>query len=894
MGGTAQTGPGRPSPRVSGSGASAPGVIARASLFARLDAAPPGSVILVAAPAGSGKSVLLRSWVAAAHPPGVAWVQVERDERDHQRFWLEVATELRSVAGGAAARDDLTPTPDFSGNAFVQRLRLELAEPGEPLLLVVDDLHELTSAEARTELEGFLAELPPRLRVVLATRRDPQLGLHRLRLVGRLTELRAADLRFSLDETRELLAGAGIRLSDESAVRLHARTEGWAAGLRLAALSLAGHPEPEAFVAAFSGSERTVADYLLAEVLERQTPAMRSLLLRTSILDRVNGPLADRLLGTSASERLLLELEAANAFVTAMDPERTWFRYHQLFAELLRLELRRIEGAAVSGLHRAAAAWFAEHGYIVDAITHSLDAEDWPTAIRLVGDHAFTLALDGRGEAVDAMLQRFPQDAFADPQLAVFAAYRELTQRSLDRAAAAIRVAERDATQVAPERRHRLELTLAVSRLILARRRGDLETVLREVGPLLSPVDAATLGDVVAGADARATALVNLGIVELWAARFRDAERHLGEGLELARQIDRPLLEIACLANLALLAASRSLATARRLALEAVAEAESRGWAADPIAAVAYATLASLEAAQGRAADARDWLDRAERTLRPHVEPATALLVHFVRGETLVVEGRIAEALAEFRSAEHLQEVLATRNALTGAARLSITLAQLRLGDRAAARQTVGEVGGDGAFGEEPLALAALQLAEGRPADALEALAPVTAGELRVVRVGTVVQARLLAAAARDRLGDLAGAEDDVEAALELAEPDGLVFPFLLVPAEALLERHPRHRTAHATLLSGLLDVLHGSAIPARVERPEAADELSETELRVLRYLPSNLSASEIAGELYVSTSTIKTHMRHIYDKLDAHRRTEAVERARQLGLLGPSAPVRR
>ena len=232
-------------------------------------------------------------------------------------------------------------TPSFGGEAVVERLLSDLHSLERPVVLVIDDLHELRSAEALRWLELFLTELPAQLRVVLATREDPQLGLHRLRLAGRLTEIRADELRFSLDETRELMDASGIALSDAGLALLHERTEGWAAGLRLAAISLARHPDPERCVTEFSGSERTVAGYLLAEVLERQPPEVRDLLLRTSVLERVSGPLADALTGGTGSEAILQGLEDANAFVTSLDVGRTWFRYHHLFADLLELELRR-------------------------------------------------------------------------------------------------------------------------------------------------------------------------------------------------------------------------------------------------------------------------------------------------------------------------------------------------------------------------------------------------------------------------------------------------------------------------------------------------------------------------------------------------------------------------
>ncbi len=870
-------------------------LVARTTLCERLSGAPE-TVALIAAPAGSGKTLLLRAWIEEAGlAPRTAWVSVGRDERDPQHFWLEVADGLRAAVGPAGSIERPTPTPEFDGDAFVGRLISSLAGLQDPVVLVVDDLHELTSPEALAQLETLITERPHRLRIVLATRHDPPLGLHRLRLAGQLTELRAADLRFTLDEARQLLAGAGVALSDEGLERLHARTEGWAAGLRLATLSLVGRPDPERLVEAFSGSERTVADYLLAEVLERQPAPVRTLLLRTSILDRVSGPLADRVLGTAGSERLLLELEATNAFVTSLDADRTWFRYHQLFADLLRLELRRTSPELVPELNRTASAWYAEHGLVVEAIRHSQAAEDWETATRLVTEHAFGLTLDGQGSTVQTLLDRFPTEALGNPELAVLVAYRELTQRSLETAAATIGVAERNAGQVSGERRYRLDIGLAITRLVLARARGDLEAVLREVAPLLGPLEAGSLDDVARASDARAVALLNLGIVELWSFRLDDARRHLERALALARENRRPYVEVGALAHLAIIAAASSLTDARRLVLEAMAVADANGWTADPIAAAALGIESSIEAAHGRFGDARRSVDRALAALLPEIDPATALLVHFASGEVLVGESRLRDAIDELRVAGHFQSLLATPHVLTGATGESIALLQLRLGDVPGARATLATLTSDErSYGEARVAAGALALAEGQPQAAIDAVADVIRDQAPVVRVGTVVQARVLDAQARDRLGDRAGAVAGLERALDLAEPDGLVFPFLMTPAPALLERHPRHETAHAALLTEILDVLRGAAPRLRADRPSAPLEaLSETELRVLRYLPSNLSAGEIASELYVSTSTVKTHMRHIYDKLDAHRRTEAVDRARDLGLLGPSGARR-
>jgi LuxR family transcriptional regulator, maltose regulon positive regulatory protein len=335
-----------------------PRLIGRGDLLAALDRAVAKKVTIISAPAGSGKTSLLRAWAdRPGQPHRLAVMQVQRDQHDAQQFWLALLTAVRQACAPTSRAEPPTATPDFNGRAMVDRVLSELADLRGLLILVIDDLHELISPDALAQLTRLLTNLPGDAHAVLATRRDLPLHLQQLRLAGELAEIRAADLRFSERETRELLDASGVALSDAGAALLHQRTEGWAAGLRLAVISLAGHPDPELFVAEFSGSDRTVAEYLIAEMLERQPDDVKDLLLRTSVLDRVNGELADLLTGSQGSERILLALEDANAFVVSLDPERTWFRYHHLFADLLRLELRRALPAEVPGLHRRAADW---------------------------------------------------------------------------------------------------------------------------------------------------------------------------------------------------------------------------------------------------------------------------------------------------------------------------------------------------------------------------------------------------------------------------------------------------------------------------------------------------------------------------------------------------------
>ena len=508
-------------------------------------------VTIISAPAGSGKTSLLRAWAdRPGQPHQFAVLQVQRNQHDAQQFWLALLSAVRQACAPTSRAEPPAATPDFNAPAMVDRVLSELADARGDITLVIDDLHELNSPEALAQLTRLLTSLPPHVHAVLTTRRDLRLGLHQLRLAGELAEIRAADLRFSERETRELLDASGIALSDAGAALLHQRTEGWAAGLRLAAISLADHPDPERFVAEFSGSERTVAEYLIAEMLERQPADVQDLLLRTSLLDRVNGELADLLTGCPGSERILLELEDANAFVESLDPERIWFRYHHLFADLLRLELRRTRPGDVPALHRRAAGWFIQHGQVVDAIRYTQAAGDWPEAARLLADHSFSLTLDGQAQTIQALLRAFPPGT-DHPELALVHAGGDLVQGRLDEAAAYLAVAESHAETTPPDRQRRLRVAIASLKLSLARRRGHLAGVIEQVRFLASPVTGQSDEDIALDRDLRAVALMNLGTAEAWSLGLPDAERHLREGALLAREIGRPYLEVGCLAQLA-------------------------------------------------------------------------------------------------------------------------------------------------------------------------------------------------------------------------------------------------------------------------------------------------------------------------------------------------------
>jgi LuxR family maltose regulon positive regulatory protein len=630
---------------------------------------------------------------------------------------------------------------------MVERVLAELADNRGRVILIIDDLHELHSPEALAQLTRLLTDLPGDVHAVLATRRDLRLRLHRLRLAGELAEIRAADLRFTERETRELLDALGIALSEAGVALLHQRTEGWAAGLRLAAISLAGHPDPERFVAEFSGSDRTVAEYLLAEMLDRQPDDVQQLLLRTSLLDRVNGDLADLLAGRHSSEGILLELEDANAFVVSLDPERTWFRYHRLLGDFLRLELRRTRPEEVPTLHRRAAGWFAEHGQVVEAIRHTQAAGDWPDAARLLADHSFGLTLDGQAQTIQALVRAFPQGAPADdPELALVRAWGEVVQGHLDEAAAHLAVAESHVETTPPDRRRRLRVAVVSLQLSLARQRGQFAGVVEQARFLATPVTGPSGEDIALDSDLRAVALYNLGVVEAWALGLGDAEHHLREGAALAHRIGRPYLEVACLAQLGFASKIRPNATTRRRCQEAITLAERHGWGAEPIVAPALVTLAGNLALTGAFDQGERWLQRTAQALETDTEPGIRLLVHLATGMLQAGRGRHYQAFEEFTAVERLQSQLAGSHGLASQVTGWLLATQARLGQPGQARATLAALPDEPAnSGELRNAGAVICLAEGDPAAALTAVQEVLDGTAPVIGPVTVVEAQLLA-----------------------------------------------------------------------------------------------------------------------------------------------------
>jgi LuxR family transcriptional regulator, maltose regulon positive regulatory protein len=831
------------------------GLLRRTELLATLERATRKRVTIVSALAGSGKTTLLREW-ARSSTDRVVIVSSRPGEMDAQQF--EDALDL-------------------------------LESPPQPVTLIVDDLHELKSAEALARLEALIERLPANARVILASRRDPQIHLHRLRLVDEVAEIRANDLRLSEAETGTLLRGSGLTLSDEAVASLHDRTEGWAAGLRLAAISMADHPDPERFVEEFSGGHRAVAEYLIAEMLDSQPAEVRDLLLRTSLVDRVNGGLADLLGGQTGSERILLELEDANAFVVSLDPGRTWFRFHQLLTDFLWLELRRTMADEVPVLHRRAADWLLDHGDVLAAVRHLLAAGDRVAAVEIISDNVFGLALDGSIETVDSLLASLPRGAAAEhPELALARAITRLEHGHLEEAATHLDRAESHLGGVATQRRPRLAAAVASSRQALARRRGQFGAVIDLVEALESRPDDGSEEHLVLTADLRAVTMMHLGIVEMWSGSLVDAERHLREGADLAEAIGRPYLEVACRANLAFLSGFTSFSIGRERSENAIELAERFQLEDRPVVAPALVTIGGNMVCMGEFDGARHWLERASTALEGGADPALAVHLHASNGMLHAALGDLPGALAKLLRAEENQAQVDGEHVLAGMVSGWRVATEARLGQVDEARASLAALPGHYSDkGEIRNARAVIELADGDSTAALDTLAGVVEGSLPVAHDLNLVEAHLLAAKAYARLGRREDTRGETEAALAVAEQEGLILPFALCDALPLIEDLHSHTTSHGALRIEVRQMLTGST-PTRRSVPSdmGLDPLSPSELRVLGYLPTNLTRPEIAGQLFVSLNTVNTHIRNIYAKLGVNGRSDAVATARAGKLL--------
>jgi LuxR family maltose regulon positive regulatory protein len=836
---------------------------------------------LVSAPAGWGKTLLTSSWLGEGGAGrAAAWISLEPAEDHLRAFWTAVATALAPIVGDPAAAALQRIAVDEDAEHLPGRIAAVLTEDATPVLLVLDNLQEISSSAVHESVLRLIRRPPAGMRLVATTRRDPPWPLHRLRLAGMLTEIRVPDLAFRADETAELFARLRIDVDGIRLDRLVERTEGWAAGLRLAALHLQSDEDP-GFIEAFSGDDHAVAAYLLTEVIDAESPELVDFLVRVSFLDLVSADLADTVTGGSSGAATLAALASSNLFVQAVGPDGQWYRLHRLIRDVLRPRVS--DPRTLRDIHRRAAEWHRRQSLPLDAVRYALRGGLWAVAADLAGVYVVALVLRGSAPELDVLLSAVPRDVLLrHPELAVGLAAARTAQGANVEVGELLAAARSGADDLARTRAERLRLVLAVIEMTYARSRGDLAAVAAAASSIShDPYTLADLG--LASWDVLPIVLLsNAGTAELWIGDGLEAEKHLRAAIGAVHSsvVLRPQLNAR--AHLALLHALRgNLPSAQEDAQEVVAQATRAGLLTAPQTVAAYLALAWVALDQDDPAGVDRWLARVggieSIAPEPHIQLAAAGLNALRHADTGALEG----ALTGLRAAT--DRLAATAPSLL-ADRLRLVEAELlrRAGDLSQAGDVLTRLR-DAPTAATVNALARLQLAAGDVTAAEQALAafpqePATARE----RVDGAVL-RTLIAATHDREAALRSLEDALVTAARLE----IRRPFLL------------ESTVLRTLLDELIDAGAGDVAFAvdllrrmsrQHDRPTLratlVDALTEREDVVLRYLASTLSNPEIAAELYLSINTLKTHERMIYRKLGADGRRDAVGRAKALRIL--------
>ena len=824
---------------------------------------------VVTGPAGAGKTMALALW-AAAQPGPVAWVGLDDFDNRPGVFWPYILAALRGSGVAAAKTLPAAARGRAAGHVFLLRLASSLAAQDPPATLVLDDLHVLTDSRVLDGLDFVLRNAGSGLRLVVGSRMDPLLRLHRYRLAGELAEVRADDLAFSAAEAGLLLAQHGAALSADSLHCLTRRTEGWAAGLRLAAISMSAHPDPDQFVRELIADDSALTGYLVAEVLNAQPPQVRELLLSTSILEQVSAEAARELTGIGRAETILRDLAHANAFVQPVGDG--WYRYHTLLAEVLRLKLRHEHPGRVPDLHRRAARWDERHGRLADAVRHAAQAGDWPLAARMAVDAlAISKIIEPwPGRCIADEVRGMPHgQAWAEPAPYLVDAARELSVGRGEASAAALRAAETmlecgETGQAAAAR-----LAAAMISVAAARRGGDLAAA-AAAAALAETMLARIPGEqVTRHPEIRARVLSARGAVELWSGHLDEAARVLGRGVAAAVASGGEQEHAACAGHLALVEAARGR-------LGRATELAAQGHEAAP----ALVALAWVHLERHELPEARSLLKQADAALGVRPDKLTGALAVLVAAGCGLAEGSTAsQIMAQARSGWPVPVWVGQRLSLVE------SRACAAAGDARGALAAARRAGADNSP-EAAVALAHAWLAAGDAASARRALGPAL-----VVRHTAPERVRLQAWLADARLsydgGDPARGRRCLVAALRMAEREQLRLPFVTEHGwmGPVLRRDPGLADARRRLFAPA-----PARLPAPAPAPASAlvlvEPLTERERDVLRHLSGMLNTAEVAGEMYISVNTVKTHLKSIYRKLAATHRGEAVRRARQLDLI--------
>ncbi len=856
---------------------------------------------LVAAPAGYGKTMLVGSWLRQSNRL-CAWLSLDEDDNDPVRFWRYVLAAL--LASGAEQEGDglatLPPPQPTSLTHFVATLINWLAALSRPIILVLDDYHVIHNRAIHDGVSFLIDHQPDQLHLVITTRADPPLPLARLRGRGVLAEIRVGDLRFSTEETgtflNEIMA---LELPAVDVEALATRTEGWAVGLVLAARSMQGQEDSRAFVRAFSGSHRYILEYLVEEVLSRQSTAIREFLVQTSVLSRLCGPLCDALTGGANGRQILDQLQRDNLFILPLDDEGTWFRFHHLFTDLLgNLSRRELLPDQIGQLHRRASQWHEQNGTLDDAIRHALLSGDADLAATLIERTARVAIAQGRLVTLLGWLAQLPPgQLLARPQLRVHQAWA--LHLSGDHEAAQSVLGDtrvRLQSRPAGDENLRLQGQIAAMLVGVATMREDDDTVLQEAQQALThlPED-----DLVS----RARVYIALGTAQAYGDDLDLAGATWEQARDLALAAENPFLAAAAVE---LLAGTKiyhqgRLREGARLLQRIIELGTGKDDRPLPFTAVAHVLLAEVH---------MEWndLQAAARYLDKGIELARQGGVVHGLTHTYCAKARLHQALGDQQGA---LEALA----IAGQVLADYTLKHMivhQIACQVRFRIWSGDVVGAwhwatadaavvGRELDEPLpaylaevrqvALAQVYLARDEPTEALAILDAWLPGAVAGGRKARVAEIHLYRALAMRRVGDLSGAFDALEQCLLAVEAEGYVRLFIESGQSVLpLLRQAASRgifTVYVARLMAAFDLTAGSGSPdADRLREPLVDALSEREDQVLRLIDEGLSNRQIAERLVVSLNTVKKHSSSIYSKLGAHSRTQAVARARELGLL--------
>jgi len=900
-------------------------LVPRTHLLDRLAAASERGITLLSAPAGFGKSTLLSLWLAQRACP-VAWLTLDAADNELSRWLRSLFAALQSVAPQLGA--SVLPLLDLAhppAAFLLTTLVNDLVTLDQPLTLVLDDYHTISSAAVHDALTAFLDHRPPQLHIVIASREDPPLPLARWRAAAELTELRAADLRFTTAEVAAFFANVvGVALADADVAALEQRTEGWAAALQLVALAIQSRPEHDEIIVALSGTHRFIVDYLTDEVLRGLPEHLQTFLLQTAILDRLCAPLCDALvLGDDApaqaaySQLVLDELERKNLFLLPLDGRRQWYRYHPLFRDVLKERLALgVRPDALAQLHRRASAWYAQHEAPSEAVAHALAAQDWAAAADLIEGHGVQLALRGQPQLVLGWLDSLPDATLRERALlAVIHAIILLLTNQPAAAEQRLRAAEAAQRARPADARHaRTDGYIAVVWAAMLRSLGDLDGAFAEARRALT-----LLPDSDILAPTATVAVMHI----FWESGdvTPAAEQQIVDALGRA-QMTANLTSIVY--GTSSLARLRVLQGRLRAAVDTYRQVLQR--VPDTVLEHLFGGV-SYFVGQGDVLCEQNELEAAEPLLVRGVELSQGELLVY---PTVLIQGycalaRLRQARGDRAGATRLLAELmqrARQRGLLGAmlARIAAAQAELALaqGDRAAAMRWASEAGvtlaevGQYSHEAEQFTLARLWIAQGRDDlggpylhDALTLLAQLRTAAEQWGRVDSLISIDILRALALAAQGDTPAALEALECALRAGAPEGYVRRFLDegAPLAAVVAQSVEHRAQNDSsracaerLLSAFRseqpgETAHTSNAPpvlrSRLERSNALIEpLTGRELEVLRLLAAGRSTSAIAQELIVSEGTVKRHVSNLMGKLDVHSRLEAVARAHSLGLV--------